>query len=60
MTIYDKKTIESTLKKAGFTKIEFFKINESNNAELRNLENDTRLPENFLQLESLTVEATKL
>ena len=57
--IYDKKTIESTLKKAGFTKIEFFKINESNNAELRNLENDTRLPENFLQLESLTVEATK-
>ena len=58
--IYDKKTIESTLNKAGFTKIEFFKINESNNAELRNLENDTRLPENFLQLESLTVEATKL
>ena len=58
--IYDKKTIESTLNKAGFTKIEFFKINESNNVELRNLENDTRLPENFLQLESLTVEATKL
>ena len=58
--IYDKLTIENSLKKAGFTNIEFFKINESNNSELKNLENDTRLPENFLQLESLSVEATKI
>jgi predicted SAM-dependent methyltransferase len=57
--IYDKKTIENTLKKCGFTKIEFLRINESNNPELKDLENDTRLPENFLQLESLSVEATK-
>ena len=58
--IYDKKTIENTLKKIGFKKIEFFNINESNNRELKDLENETRLPENFLQLESLSVEATKL
>ena len=58
--IYDKKTIENTLKAAGFTKIEFFKINESNSLELKDLENDKRLPKNFLQLESLSVEATKL
>ena len=58
--IYDKKTIENTLKAAGFTKVEFFKINESNSLELKDLENDTRLPKNFLQLESLSVEATKL
>jgi len=57
--IYDKPTIESALKKIGFTKIEFFKINKSNTEELRNLENDSRLPENYLQLESMTVEATK-
>ena len=58
--IYDKNTIENTLKAVGFTKIEFFKINESNNLELKDLENDKRLPKNFLQLESLSVEATKL
>jgi len=58
--IYDKNTIENTLKAVGFTKIEFFKINESNNLELKELENDKRLPKNFLQLESLSVEATKL
>ncbi|MDC1482750.1 methyltransferase domain-containing protein [Pelagibacteraceae bacterium] len=57
--IYDKNTIENTLKAVGFTKIEFFKINESNNLELKDLENDKRLPKNFLQLESLSVEATK-
>ena len=58
--IYDKNTIENTLKAVGFTKIEFFKINESNNLDLKDLENDKRLPKNFLQLESLSVEATKL
>ena len=58
--IYDKQTIENSLKEAGFEKIEFFKINESNDKELKNIENDTRLPENFLQLESLSVEATKI
>jgi predicted SAM-dependent methyltransferase len=58
--IYDKNTIENTLKAVGFTKIEFFKINESNNLELKDLENNKRLPKNFLQLESLSVEATKV
>jgi len=58
--IYDKNTIENLLKKTGFDKIEFYKINESNDKELMNIENDTRLPKNFLQLESLTVEGKKI
>ena len=58
--IYDKETIEDSLKKAGFKEIEFFRINQSNDTQLKNLENDTRLPENFLQFESLSVEGIKI
>ncbi len=58
--IYDKKTIKDCLLSAGFSKVEFFKINESIDSDLKDLENEKRLPENFLQLESLSVEATKI
>ena len=45
-----KNTIENTLKAVRFTKIEFFKINESYNLELKDLENDKRLPKIFYSL----------
>lgn len=57
--IYDEKTLRSLLERAGFTKITKCNLNESEHEPLRNLENIKRMPEGFLQLESLTLEATK-
>lgn len=57
--IYDKKTISSSLKIAGFRLIEELRICESHDNNLCNLENPSRLPDGFLQLESLCIEATK-
>lgn len=57
--IYDRKTLSRALEASGFVHVESFAINQSNDAELRNLENDSRMPEGFFQLESFTLEATK-
>lgn len=57
--IYDEKTLRSLLERTGFTKITRCELNESESEPLRNLENMKRMPEGFLQLESLTLEATK-
>ena len=57
--IYDFKTIKHSLEMVGFINIENFRLNESNLAELSNLENEKRMPDGFLQLESFTVEAQK-
>ncbi len=58
--IYDEKTLRSSLERAGFTNIVKCELNCSENKELLNLENDTRMPKGFLKLETFTLEATKL
>jgi predicted SAM-dependent methyltransferase len=57
--IYDLKTITHSLEMVGFINVESFLLNESNFPELCNLENEKRMPDGFLQLESFTVEAQK-
>jgi predicted SAM-dependent methyltransferase len=57
--IYDKKTLASSLLSAGFHTITEHKICESEDPELRDLENYIRMGKDFLQLESMTLEAIK-
>jgi len=57
--IYDEKVLSFSLEKAGFKEITKFDLNESEDEILRNLENEKRLPEGFLRLESFTLEGTK-
>ena len=57
--IYDEKTLRLALKLAGFSGILRRDLNESEHKELRGLENDSRMPAGFMQLETFTLEATK-
>jgi predicted SAM-dependent methyltransferase len=57
--IYDEKVLRFSLEKAGFKEITKCDLNESEDEILRNLENEKRLPEGFLRLESFTLEGTK-
>jgi len=57
--IYDKETLRSSLEKAGFEKVKKFNLNKSEDDELKNLENEGRMPTGYLRLESLTLEGTK-
>jgi predicted SAM-dependent methyltransferase len=58
--IYDEKTLRAALEKAGFTNITKWDLNQSDEEPLRNLENESRLPAGFLQMETLTLEGKKL
>ncbi len=57
--IYDEKTLRAALESAGFAKIVRRELNDSDDVALRNLENEGRMPDGFLRLESFTLEATK-
>ncbi len=57
--IYDEKVLRFALKKAGFERITRCELNKSEDENLRNLENDERLPEGFLKLVSFTLEGIK-
>lgn len=62
--IYDTDTLSYSLTAAGFKNITTCKIGESNDLDLKNLENETRrvrkgMPSGFLQLETFTLEGTK-
>jgi predicted SAM-dependent methyltransferase len=57
--IYDKKTMISLLERIGFKDIKMYNIRESDDEHLCNLENASRLPDGFLQLETFTIEASK-
>jgi len=57
--IYDETTLRSALTEAGFADIQRCDLQKSEHAEFRGLENEARLPAGFLQLETLTLEATK-
>jgi predicted SAM-dependent methyltransferase len=57
--IYDEKTLSQSLELAGFRHLRKCNLQESTVDCLRNLENETRMPPGFLQLESIVIEATK-
>ena len=57
--IYDFKTLKHSLEMVGFINVKSFLLNESTTPEFCNLENEKRMPEGFLQLESFTVEAQR-
>jgi predicted SAM-dependent methyltransferase len=57
--IYDENTLRGAMTSAGFKTITKFDQHESNDAALRNLENEMHLPPNFLRLESFTLEGSK-
>jgi predicted SAM-dependent methyltransferase len=57
--IYDEKTLRQALEAAGFVNVVSFAINMSDDPSLARLEHERRMPEGFLQLESITLEARK-
>jgi predicted SAM-dependent methyltransferase len=57
--IYDEKVLRLSLQHAGFSRIVRCNLLHSEDAELRNLENESRLPAGFVRLETLTLEGNK-
>ena len=57
--IYDEITLRRSLEEVGFTEVSKCELSESDDEELRNLENVGRMPEGFLRLETLVLEGTK-
>jgi predicted SAM-dependent methyltransferase len=57
--IYDWPALAGALGEAGFTGVIARRILESDDPELRNLENPGRMPPGFLQLETMTAEAER-
>jgi predicted SAM-dependent methyltransferase len=57
--IYDENTLRGAMLSAGFKTITKFDLLESQDAALRDLENEKHLPSNFLRLESFTLEGSK-
>jgi len=57
--IYDEKTLRAALEEAGFRNVIRCNLQSSNSEHLCNLENEQRMPEKFLRLETLTIEGTK-
>ena len=57
--IYDKNFLKTNLQEIGFKNLKYFKLKISDDYHFENLEHAHRLPENFLQIESFTIEGTK-
>jgi predicted SAM-dependent methyltransferase len=57
--IYDERTLRFSLESVGFKNITKCALNESDDDSLVNLENENRMPDGFLALESLILEGTK-
>lgn len=57
--IYDERCLRAALISAGFVDVEARRLNESSDPALQGVENLDRMPEGFLALESLTLEARK-
>lgn len=58
--VYDEPILREAMATAGFMCIAKRGLNESDDAALRNLENEERLPDGFLRMESLILEGTKI
>jgi predicted SAM-dependent methyltransferase len=57
--IYDEKVLRLSLQKAGFCDIVRCSLQASEEPLLRNLENEGRMPTDYLRLETLTMEGTR-
>jgi predicted SAM-dependent methyltransferase len=57
--IYDRETLRFVLADTGFVNIKECRIGESDHAKLRGLETVARMPDGFLELESMILEATR-
>jgi predicted SAM-dependent methyltransferase len=57
--IYDVNTLATAMESAGFTDISKHNLRQSKDDALCNLENLKRIPERFLELETITLEGTK-
>jgi len=57
--IYDEATLRAALDHAGFESVVRCAVNESGDVLLQGLENDRRMPDGFLALETLTLEGTR-
>ena len=57
--IYDIKTLKHSLESCGFISVVKQELSESDSAELTNIENQRRMPDGFLKLESIVLEASK-
>ena len=57
--IYDKQTLQNLVMCTGFKAVRECQLNESEIPELRNLENEVRLPPGFVRLESMSFEGLK-
>ena len=58
--VYDELTLRDAMETAGFSDITRRDLNESDDAALRNLENEGRMPDSFLRMESFILEGTKI
>lgn len=58
--IYDENLIERSLELAGFRYVKFFDITESDDSNLRGLELINRLPADYLKIETMSIEGTKI
>jgi len=57
--IYDEKTLSASLEHVGFGDVTTVIVNQSDYPELMSMESESRMPEGFLKLESIVVEAVK-
>lgn len=57
--IYDEKVLRFSLERAGFTNVVKCNLNESEDEALQNLENEKRIPEKYIRLETILLEGTK-
>jgi len=57
--IYDERALREAMELAGFFDTKKCALNESDHAQLRGLENESRMAPGFLKLETMTFEGTK-
>jgi predicted SAM-dependent methyltransferase len=60
MFIYDESTLKMAMVNAGFKEITKYELRQSNDEALCNLESLARIPIQFLELETVTLEGTKV
>jgi predicted SAM-dependent methyltransferase len=57
--IYDAETLSEAIERVGFCQVKAFALNASEDPVFQNLENEKRLPEGFLAMETITFEGRK-
>jgi predicted SAM-dependent methyltransferase len=57
--VYDNDTLRLAMQLAGFERVAMCDLNESEHPQLRDLANESRMPDGFLALESMVIEGVK-